>query len=130
MDTNLEKVAVKTEILKHIAESSAAYFAINVNSDSKQVIDYLKAELSVNNVRVDAIEQCKTLPRYFAAIREELSSHENVDLMLVSHDLGWPLIELSHMQMDKTGGISEQAAIYASENKVLHGKPFYDDEIL
>ncbi len=130
MDTNLEKVALKSEVEKHLAESNASYFAINVSSANQLVIDYLKDELASDNVRVDAFEQCGTLPSYFGEIRDQFSSFQDVEIMLVSHDLGWPLIELSHLKMDAIKGLDDHAAIYASENTLLHGKPFYDEDVL
>lgn len=130
MDLDLEKVAISKEIDKRLSGSTASYFAINIISEHSEVVEYITNSHSAVNVRVDAMQQLGTLPKYFGIIREEIKDRPDVELMLISHNLGWPLIEISHVKMGKIQSFGNEAAIFASDNEVVHGQAFYDEDVL
>ena len=70
-----------------------------------------------------------SLPHFLGVIRTELQDKSDVQLMIISHELGWPMIESCYLNLHTVKAMSDQDAIYAADNTIYHGQPFYHGDI-
>lgn len=129
MHIELEKVGVKTAIEHCLTNSDASYFMINIVSSHPPLVEYLKAALESESVHILACTDIISLPHFLGVIRTELQDKSDVQLMIVSHELGWPIIESCHLNFNTVKAMSDQNAIYAGDNTIYHGHPFYDGDV-
>ena len=129
MNIELEKVGVKTAIEHCLTNSDASHFMINIVSSHPPLIEYLKAAFASENVHILACADSINMKHFFGVIRTELQEKSDVQLMIVSHELGWPIIESCHLNFNTVKAMSDQNAIYAGDNTIYHGQPFYDGDV-
>ena len=129
MNIELEKVGVKTAIEHCLTNSDASHFMINIVSSHPPLIEYLKAAFASENVHILACADSINMKHFFGVIRTELQEKSDVQLMIVSHELGWPIIESCHLNFNTVKAMNDQNAIYAGDNTIYHGQPFYDGDV-
>ncbi|WP_352297004.1 hypothetical protein [Pseudoalteromonas sp. 20-MNA-CIBAN-0454] len=129
MNIELEKVGVKTAIEHCLTNSDASHFMINIVSSHPPLIEYLKAAFASESVHILACADSINMKHFFGVIRTELQEKSDVQLMIVSHELGWPIIESCHLNFNTVKAMSDQSAIYAGDNTIYHGQPFYDGDV-
>lgn len=129
MNIELEKVGVETAIEHCLTNSDASHFMINIVSSHPPLIEYLKAAFASESVHILACADSINMKHFFGVIHTELQEKSDVQLMIVSHELGWPIIESCHLNFNTVKAMNDQKAIYAGDNTIYHGQPFYDGDV-
>tara|TARA_B100001059_G_scaffold171670_1_gene171770 strand:- start:1641 stop:2039 length:399 start_codon:yes stop_codon:yes gene_type:complete len=132
MDLNLEKVMMAKEILLVLKNHIGKCVVINVITEHKEVADFISHEVKsvVSNAVVKNDQEQVTLSKLLNSVRDEIEREDNLLLINVSHDLGWPSLEVCAIDLNIVKDLNDREAVYAGESVVINGKPFYDDEIL
>lgn len=129
MNIELEKVSVKTAIEHCLTHSAASHFMINIVSSHPPFVEYLKSVLGSDSVHILACTDILSLPHFLGLVRTKIQYKSDIQFMIVSHELGWPMIESCHLNLHTVKAMSAQDAIYAGDNTIHHGQPFYDGDI-
>ena len=132
MDLNLERVMVAEEVLLVLKSHIGKSIIINVTTEHKEVADFITQEVHsvVPTAVVKNTQEQVTLSQLLNSVRDELEHKDNLLLVNVSHDLGWPLLEVCAIDLNTVKDLNDREAVYAGQSAVINGTPFYDDEIL
>jgi hypothetical protein len=132
MDLNLERVMIAEEVLLVLKSHIGKSIVINVTTEHKEVADFITQEVHsvVPTAVVKNTQEQVTLSQLLNSVRDELEHKDNLLLVNVSHDLGWPSLEVCAIDLNIVKDLNDREAVYAGESVVINGNPFYDDEIL
>lgn len=130
MDIKLEKKQVANELKQLISKQDSVNFLVNVITTSQEMVDHINESLTYSNLIIKHEPKLNSLPLLFSEYRNILSEMDVVNVLNVTHELGWTQIESCLIDIQKTKNLTSKDAIYASESGVYNGKPFYDDEVL
>tara|TARA_B100000508_G_C11447586_1_gene272247 strand:- start:647 stop:1045 length:399 start_codon:yes stop_codon:yes gene_type:complete len=132
MDLNLERVMIAEEVLLVLKSHIGKSIVINVTTEHKEVVDFITQEVHsvVPTAVVKNTQEQVTLSQLLNSVRDELEHKDNLLLVNVSHDLGWPSLEVCAIDLNIVKDLNDREAVYAGESVVINGNPFYDDEIL
>ncbi|MGP4944058.1 hypothetical protein [Pseudoalteromonas nigrifaciens] len=132
MDIDLEQVMVAKEVLTALSKRSADCVVINLLSGHKPLVDFVTSE--VKAVKPDAVVTHQpdliNLPKLLAHVRGDIEGNETLMLMNVSHELGWPHIEICEINLVNATDLDERESVFGGDSSVHIGKPFYDNEVL
>nr|MBL0710357.1 hypothetical protein [Colwellia sp.] len=125
MDLNLERVMVAEEVLLVLKSHIGKSIIINVTTEHKEVADFITQEVHsvVPTAVVKNTQEQVTLSQLLNSVRDELEHKDNLLLVNVSHDLGWPLLEVCAIDLNTVKDLNDREAVYAGQSAVIKGNP-------